>query len=118
MGTDPVHATLMAIAKKLKELGIPYSIAGALALGAHGYVQATVNVEILLTREGHRILRERCDGLVYVQPFPGSRSLRDTGTGVRIEFIISGDSPGDGKPKAVSFPDPASNLLNSNWHRA
>jgi hypothetical protein len=107
MGIDPVHATLLAITKRLDELGIAYSVAGALALGAHGYVRATVDVDILLSREGHRILRERCVGLGYAPPFPGSRSLRDTNTGVRIEFLISGDFPGDGKPRPVSFPDPA-----------
>lgn len=107
MGTDPVHATLLTITKRLEESGIPYSVAGALALGAHGYVRATVDVDILLTREGHDILRERCLGLGYAPPFPGSRSLRDTNTGVRIEFLISGDFPGDGKPKPVSFPDPS-----------
>lgn len=107
MGTDPIHATLLALTKKLEELGISYSVAGALALGAHGYVRATVDVDILLTREGHRILRERCDGLGYAPPFAGSKSLRDTRTGVRIEFLISGDFPGDGKPKPVCFPDPA-----------
>src|SRR5262249_14429480 len=32
--------------------------------------------------------------------------LRDAQTGVRIEFLISGQYPGDGKPKPVSFPDP------------
>jgi hypothetical protein len=107
MGTDPVHATLLAITKRLEDLRIDYSVAGALALGAYGYVRATVDVDILLTREGHRILRERCDGLAYISPFPGSRSLRDTQTGVQIEFLISGDFPGDRKPKPVSFPDPA-----------
>jgi len=37
-----------------------------------------------------------------------SHNLRDTKTGVRIEFVVSGQYPGDGKPKPVSFPDPAS----------
>jgi len=40
-------------------------------------------------------------------PFTGSKNLRDTDTGVRIEFLITGSFPGDGKPKPVSFPDPA-----------
>ena len=107
MGTDPVHATLLGIIKKLDELGVDYAIAGALALGAHGHVRATVDVNILVTREGHRVLRERLDGLGYVPPFVGSRNLRDVATGVRIEFLISGEFPGDGKPKPVSFPNPA-----------
>ena len=47
------------------------------------------------------------EGLVYVPLFPGSRGLRDAEYGVRIEFLVSGDYPGDGKPKPVAFPDPA-----------
>ena len=43
----------------------------------------------------------------YTPPFAGSKNLRDTKTGVRIEFIVTGGYPGDGKPKPVSFPDPA-----------
>jgi hypothetical protein len=32
--------------------------------------------------------------------------LRDTTTNVQVEFITTGEFPGDGKPKAVIFPDP------------
>jgi hypothetical protein len=32
--------------------------------------------------------------------------LRDTQTGVRIKFSVTGLYPGDGKPKPVAFPDP------------
>ena len=34
--------------------------------------------------------------------------MRDTENGVRIEFLIAGEFPGDGKPKAVAFPEPTS----------
>ena len=27
-------------------------------------------------------------------------------TGVQIEFLVTGEFPGDGKPKPVAFPDP------------
>jgi len=111
MGTDPVHATLLNITKRLDGLGINYAVVGALALGAHGHVRATVDVDLLVTPEGHRILRERLEGSGYVPPFAGSRDLRDTQSGVRIEFLISGEFPGDGKPKPVSFPDPADACL-------
>jgi hypothetical protein len=32
--------------------------------------------------------------------------LCNTETGVRIDFVITGQYPGDGKPKPVAFPDP------------
>jgi hypothetical protein len=31
---------------------------------------------------------------------------RDTERGVRVEFLVAGDFPGDGGPKPVAFPDP------------
>jgi hypothetical protein len=78
-----------------------------MALVAHGYERTTVDVDILVTGEGNKIAREQLDGLGYVPPFPGSRNLRDVQTGVRIEFLITGEFPGDGKPKPIAFPDPA-----------
>jgi hypothetical protein len=107
MGTDPVHRSLRAIATRLGELGIPYAIAGGMALVAHGYERTTVDVDILVTAEGHAVLRNRLDGLGYVPPFPGSKNLRDAETGVRIEFLVTGQYPGDGKPKPIAFPDPS-----------
>jgi hypothetical protein len=48
-------------------------------------------------------------GLGYVPAFEGARKkFRATREGVPIEIIISGEYPGDGKPKPISFPDPSS----------
>jgi hypothetical protein len=107
MGEGPVHSTLQRIARKLDELGIPYAVAGGMALVAHGYLRTTVDVDILVNVEGLQRIHEELSGLGYVEPFQGSKNLRDTTSNVRIEFLISGRYPGDGKPKPVSFPDPA-----------
>jgi hypothetical protein len=32
--------------------------------------------------------------------------VRDTVNGVKVDFLLVGDFPGDRKPKPVSFPDP------------
>lgn len=107
MGNDPVHQTLREIGRRLDDLRIPYAIVGGMALVAHGYTRTTVDVDILVTREGLDAAHKALDGLGYVPPFAGSKNLRDTQTGVCIEFLVSGDYPGDGKPKPVAFPDPA-----------
>jgi hypothetical protein len=101
-----VHKTLIKIARKLDELGIPYAIAGGMALFFHGFRRFTEDVDILVTREGLQKIHERLEGLGYVPPFSGSKNLRDAESGVRIEFLVTGDYPGDGKPKPVVFPDP------------
>ena len=46
-------------------------------------------------------------GLGYRPLFEGSKNLRDANTGVRIEFVLAGQFPGDGKPKPIAFPEPA-----------
>ena len=106
MRDDPVHESLRSITKKLADLQIPYAVVGGMALVAHGYDRTTADVDVLVSKEGLDAIHSSLDGLGYVPPFPGSRSLRDTNTGVRIEFVVSGAYPGDGKPKPIAFPQP------------
>lgn len=101
-----VHKTLLKITGKLEELDIPYAVAGGMALFFHGYRRFTEDVHILVSPEGLKLIHERLEGLGYLAVHQGSKNLRDTETGVRIEFLKSGDYPGDGKPKAVAFPRP------------
>ena len=108
MKTDPVHQSLREIARRLDGLGIPYAVAGGMALVAHGYDRTTVDIDVLVTQDGLKTVQESLTGLGYTPPFVGSKNLRDAQTGVQIEFLVSGQFPGDGKPKPVSFPDPAS----------
>lgn len=103
-----VQDTLRRIAKRLDELGIPYAISGGMALFHHGLRRFTEDVDVLVSRDGLRAVHEKLVGLGYLPTVPGGggKNLRDTQTGVRIDFLVTGDFPGDGKPKPVSFPDP------------
>lgn len=107
MGEADVQRALERLARVLDEKGIPYAIVGALALNEWGYQRVTVDVDVLLTREGLQALKEAVLGRGYLEKFPGSRGLRDTEAGVTVDVVLAGDYPGDGKPKAVAFPDPA-----------
>jgi hypothetical protein len=102
-----VHRTLRRVVKRLDELGVPYVVAGGMALFLHGFRRFTEGVDILVTKDGLRLIHERLERLGYVAPFRGSKNLRDADTGVRIKFLVAGEYPGDGKPKPVAFPDPA-----------
>jgi len=106
MKTDPVHQALQNIARNLEGLGIPYAVVGGMALVAHGYNRTTVDVNVLVTSKGLEAAHKELEGRGYLPAFPGSRGLRDTQTGVRIEFVVTGQYPGDGKPKPVAFPLP------------
>ena len=107
MGDSAVQQTLVRIAARLDELGVPYAIVGGMALVAHGYNRTTVDVDLLVTPDGLKLIHEKLDGLGYLPPFAGSKQLRDTQSNVRVEFLVTGQYPGDGKPKPVAFPDPS-----------
>jgi hypothetical protein len=103
---NAVHRTLRQITQRLTDLGIPHAVVGGMAMFAHGFRRFTDDVDLLVTRESMDRIIESLEGLGYVQPAGTSTKLKDTETGVRIEFLITGHFPGDGKPKAVAFPDP------------
>jgi len=107
MGESKVQHALNKVARLLDEDGIPYALIGAMALNAYGYERATVDVDLLLTREGLGDFKKKHLGLGYVEKFPGSKGLRDTEFGVTIDVVLAGEYPGDGLPKPVVFPDPA-----------
>lgn len=101
-----VHETMRRITRRLTELGIPYAVVGGMALFLHGFRRFTEDVDILVTPEGLAEIHQKLEGLGYVRPFTNSKNLRDADTGVRVEFLVTGQFPGDGKPKPVAFPDP------------
>jgi hypothetical protein len=107
MGDADIQRAAKRLAAALTEMGIPYVICGALAVTAYGHSRMTEDVDVLLTREGLQHFKDRWLGRGWVERFPGSRGMRDTVSNIKIDVLVTGDYPGDGKPKPVSFPDPA-----------
>ncbi|HEV3145912.1 MAG TPA: hypothetical protein VGZ47_18650 [Gemmataceae bacterium] len=101
-----VHKTLAKITRRLDRCGIPYAVAGTMALFCHGLRRFTERIDLLVTPQDLNEIHAQLEGLGYVPVFTGSKNLRDAEYGVRIEFLTTGDYPGDGKPKPVAFPDP------------
>jgi hypothetical protein len=106
MGEANVQKALEKLVMRLEASRIPYAIVGALALNEAGYRRATVDVDVLLTERGLARFKEENLGRGYLERLPGSRGLRDTEHGVDVDVVVTGDYPGDGKPKPVAFPDP------------
>lgn len=105
-GEAGVQQAAEAIARRFHELGIDYAIVGALALGVHGVLRLTVDVDVLIRRDDLSRFKARWLGRGYAEVFAGSKAVRDTEHDVKIDFLLTGEYPGDGKPKPVSFPDP------------
>lgn len=101
-----VHTTLRNLTQALNELGVDYAIAGSMAMFLHGFRRFTEDVDVLVTSDGLARIHSALEGRGYVRPFQASKTLRDTRTGVKIDFLISGQFPGDGKPGPIAFPVP------------
>jgi hypothetical protein len=109
MGQGGLNNALAQLCADLERHGIDYMVIGAVALMAHGYPRFTEDIDLVLTREGLEAFHRELVGLGYAPAFPGARKrLRATGAGVPVEIIVAGEYPGDGRPKPVSFPEPAS----------
>jgi hypothetical protein len=102
-----VFDAMRKITRRLNDLGIPYAIVGGMALFRHGLRRFTEDVDILVTKNGLRLIHEKLEGLGYLPLHPRSKHLRDTEHRVRIEFLTTGEYPGDGKRKPVVFPEPS-----------
>jgi hypothetical protein len=106
MERSPIHETMRRLATALNELEIPFAIAGAMAANAHGHRRTTGDVDVLMRRVDLTRFKERFIGLGWMDLFEGSKGFKDTSNGVKVDVLIVGDYPGDGKPKPISFPAP------------
>ncbi|HYR74438.1 MAG TPA: hypothetical protein VEM96_01230 [Pyrinomonadaceae bacterium] len=108
MGEGRLNSALTQLVADLKEHDIDYMVIGALALLAYGYPRFTEDIDLILTPEGLDKFHRELVGLGYSPAFTGAKKrLRATRDETPIEVIASGDYPGDGKPKPVSFPNPS-----------
>jgi hypothetical protein len=109
MKKGSVWESLVRLANNLDREGIPFALAGGLALIAHGFERFTRDVDVLMTVDALEGFRQKLVGRGYRPAFSGARkSFVDAESGVRIEVLTTGEYPGDGQPKPVAFPDPAS----------
>lgn len=108
MGEGHLNNTLARLSKDLEDHGIDYMVIGAVALLAHGYPRFSEDIDLVMTAEGLEKFHSELIGLGYTPASQGEKKrLRSTIDGVSIEVMTTGEYPGDGKPKPVSMPDPA-----------
>jgi hypothetical protein len=112
MGTGMLLSAVRQLAQDLDREHIDYTVIGALALNLHGYSRLTTDIDLLMSEEGLERFRERLVGRGYRLNFEGAkRSFRTTAENIPVEVLTAGAYPGDGLPKAVSFPDPKTGFV-------
>jgi len=117
MGKSPLQLAAEALADRLDVLDADYAVGGALAVNYHGVMRATEGVDVLITADDLARFKQQWMGRGYTPVFPGSKAIRDAVHGVKIDFLITGEYPGDGRPKPVSFPHPAAVALRGDRFR-
>jgi hypothetical protein len=111
-GKGMINNTLLRLAADLEKHGIDYNLIGAAALNRHGYQRFTVDIDLLMSPEGLQKFQDELVGRGYRPAFEGAKKkYRSTDENVPIEIILTGEYPGDGKPKPVQFHDPRENFV-------
>ncbi len=107
-GKGMMRNTLQRLAADLEDRGIDYCVIGAVALNQHGYKRFTVDIDLLLSKEGLERFRQELVGRGYRPAIEGAmKRVRAVAENIPIDIITAGEYPGDGKPKPVRFPEPA-----------
>lgn len=105
--SERVAFAMGKLARSLEREGIDYCVIGGNALHAHGFERATIDVDVLLTKEGLEQFVQTHVGRGYVPRFVGARQkFRNTADDVPIDIVVTGDFPGDQQTE-VPFPDPS-----------
>lgn len=105
-GKTPAQLAAKKIARALEELGIPYVVAGGLAVAAHGLERTTEDVDLIMTKEGLEKFKARWLGIGWVERFKGSKGLNDAEFALKVDILTPNERPGDGKTCPFTFPDP------------
>jgi hypothetical protein len=111
VGEAEAQTALFKLTGILESEGIPYAIIGALALNAYGYRRATVDVDVILREQDLQRFKDKYLGRGYAERVPGTGKLIDLENDVKIDVLSTGRFPGDGLPKPIAFPDPATTAV-------
>jgi len=111
MGESDAQAALFRLTAILEAEGIPYAIIGALALNAYGHRRATVDVDVILRDADLARFKDKYIGHGYAERVAGTGKLTDLVNDVKVDVLSTGRFPGDGLPKPIAFPDPATTAI-------
>jgi hypothetical protein len=111
MGNAEAQKALFKLTAILESEDVPYAVIGAMALNEYGHRRATVDVDVILREEDLQRFKDRHIGRGYAERVAGTGKLLDTDYDVRVDVLSTGRFPGDGKPKPIAFPDPATTAI-------
>ena len=106
-GKDQVHKTMRRVVKRLEKAGLPYVVAGGMAVVAQGYQRTTKDVDILLTPQGLAEFRKQFVPKKYSSSPGRSRRFVDPVNDIPLDILVTGAFPGSGQPGPITYPDPA-----------
>ncbi len=103
------------VSSALSSEQLPHAICGAVACNAYGHRRATQDVNLLVNMEELHAACKILQGDGWKPRYQAARrSWVDTVNKVKVDLLVSGEFPGDGLSKPVSFPH-LTNEAGFNW---
>jgi hypothetical protein len=108
-----VFKTLRKITTRLNDLGVPYAVAGDIALFRHGLRRYTEFVEIVVGKGSLIGIQTELLGTAYVLAEISNTSGRDAISGVRVAFFTAGDILHSVQGTPIMVPQPSAACLDA-----
>lgn len=89
---NQLHITLRRLVKVLDNTDTEYVLAGAVAMFFHGFRRFTESIDVILTPHGLTRAYEVLEAHGFVRD-ESANHIRDSETGVKIEFLVDGLLP-------------------------
>ena len=119
-GNDRVCLTAERLANEFSSRNIDYVFIGGIALRLHGYLRYSRDLNVVTTKDGHQKFRRELLGrgawglAGYDELSEDAKVVLSYPEGATVSFHLSGEYPGDGKPKPVVFPNPSTASIEIN----
>ncbi len=100
------RATLL-VSRVLTAAGLPHAIAGGVAVYLRGHARTTSDVDVLVNAGDLEAVRDALEAAGVVPRYTGAKRRfrsEEGPAGVPVDLMLSGEFPGDGRPKPVAFP--------------
>jgi hypothetical protein len=114
LANSPFEA-IKTIARDLEENGVEYCVIGGLCLATYSYLRSTEDIDLLVSKEGLRIIKEHFIGRGYTLRPGSTKNLYYIGrtTKIPIDILVEGTLEGS---IVLPHPDSVKELRAGVWY--
>ena len=110
LGNDNLWQAALQTHEALTARGIPYAVAGGVAVCLHGYRRFTADLDLLIRRDDAEVLSQTLTALGFVWNAAPKEFVAPSG--IVVQLLFAGDRAGNGQEARLPAPDQPATIAN------